>query len=122
MKNYFVNKINVMNLTVLIVIVVILFAGAMIAFSPDHDIDINGAFAYFGMYYNSHLFFRDFTHHFCFLYGEEWLSSLWSYVPRFMFLHKPYSYGFVKYVIECYYPYAGESGHTPSFKVLLVHI
>ena len=58
----------------------------------------------------------DFKDEFQHVYGKEYISSLWGYVPRAFYPKKPYSYGVTKYVTEHYYPNAGEQGHTPGFE------
>lgn len=49
-----------------------------------------------------------------FQFGEIWLSSFWSYVPRLIYTEKPYVYG-ATYILEMYYPGMAATGHTPSF-------
>lgn len=70
---------------------------------------------YAGYYNEGRRFFANVDEGFEHLNGEEYINGLWMYVPRAIYPDKPYSYGIVKYVVEHYYPGAGESGNTPAF-------
>ncbi len=47
-------------------------------------------------------------------YGEIFLSSFWSYIPRFLFPDKPFVYG-ITLINEFFYPGQAELTNTPGF-------
>jgi oligosaccharide repeat unit polymerase len=115
--NFFIKKIRLKH-------AVLMFAGFLLIFillysiyrPADASISLHKDILSYASYYNEgRRFFADFEDEFEYAYGEEYISSLWMYVPRAFYPNKPYSYGVVKYVIEHYYPDAGKKGHTPAF-------
>ncbi len=56
--------------------------------------------------------FHDFGE-FHYLYGQGWLSSLWSLVPRGLYPGKPYEYG-LTLIHAVLFPGAAEQGATPG--------
>ncbi|MDB4052635.1 hypothetical protein N9499_01515 [Octadecabacter sp.] len=70
---------------------------------------------YFDFLTNASRVFDDYAHNrLDFQFGNIWVSSFWSYVPRIVYPDKPFVYG-ATYVLEMYYPGMAETGHTPSF-------
>jgi len=113
--NFFIKKIGLFQLTLIGIFGLFFLFLLMSLYFATEQFYLRDYLSYFDHYYNGHLFFRDFNKCFKHVYGAEYLSGLWKYVPRVFYSDKPCSYGIVKYVTEYYYPGAGESGHTPAF-------
>ncbi len=113
--NFFVKKIKFHQLMLTCICSLLFLFTKMSLYSSFGQFSFVDYFSYFDHYNNGHLFFRDFGEAFDYVYGVEYLSGLWKYIPRALYPDKPYSYGIVKYVTEYYYPGAAASGHTPAF-------
>ena len=114
--NFFIRKIKLRWAPVIFGFFVVVFSFVFSLYSTQNvKASLTKRILRYADYYNNaRMFFRDFDEEFEYAYGKEYLSGLWSYVPRVVYPNKPYSYGKVKYVTEKYYPGAGESGHTPE--------
>jgi hypothetical protein len=115
--NFFIKKVKLGR-------AIAIFGGLLLVFtlffslyrSPKSSRPLSTSILSYASYYNEgRKFFRDFKDEFRYVYGREYISSLWMYVPRAFYDRKPESHGMVKYVVEHYYPGAGESGNTPAF-------
>jgi oligosaccharide repeat unit polymerase len=115
--NFFINKIKLCRALILFGLIVAVFSFIFSLYSRQNtDVFLGTKILRYADYYNNaRMFFADFDEDFEYAYGKEYLSGLWKYVPRAAYSNKPFSYGIVKYVVEKYYPGAGESGHTPAF-------
>lgn len=115
--NFFIRKIKLRQAVVMFVALVLIFTISFSLYRPEGAATplSTEILSYAGYFNEGRKFFADFDEEFEYAYGREYLSGLWSYVPRAIYPNKPYSYGIVKYVVEHYYPGAGESGHTPAF-------
>lgn len=88
-------------------------------FSADDNI-IDRLIVYFDMFAQSKKIFEDYDNGIWeFRHGEIYISSLWQYVPRFLYENKPYAWGATS-LIAHYYPGMAETGHTPSFGLYTV--
>jgi hypothetical protein len=93
---------------------VILFLILFGQFGADETL-INRLTQYFDFLINASRVFDDYAaNQLDFHFGNIWVSSFWSYVPRVLYPDKPFAYG-ATYVLEMYYPGMAETGHTPSF-------
>ncbi len=72
-----------------------------------------GAVFYFRDYFDTTAQFLSRFDEFGYRFGEGWLSSLWSYVPRAIYPDKPYEYGTIL-IHQVLFPGAAEAGHTPG--------
>lgn len=115
--NFFINKINLRWALIIFGLFVVVFSFVFSLYSRQKtDVSLGTKILCYANYYNNaRMFFSDFDEDFEYVYGKEYLSGLWNYVPRAAYPDKPFSYGIVKYVVEEYYPDAGKRGHTPSF-------
>lgn len=115
--NFFINKIKLRGALIILGLFVIVFSFVFSLYSrQNNDMPLSNKILRYADYYNNaRMFYADFAKDFEYAFGKEYLSSLWNYVPRAAYPDKPFSYGIVKYVVEEYYPHAGERGHTPSF-------
>lgn len=113
--NFFIKRIKFNKILLAFLSGILIIYLIMFAYSGSKDFNYKGFLSYFDHYYNGHMFFRDFNWRFEYTYGTEYLSRFWEYVPRSFYPNKPYSYGIVSYVIDDYYPGAGETGNTPAF-------
>lgn len=70
---------------------------------------------YFDYYKNASIYYSDMINEkISLFYGDIFISSFWSYVPRSFYPEKPYIYGML-HINEIYYPGYAELGHTPAF-------
>jgi len=77
--------------------------------------DILAIAQYFDYYKNASDYYNAFFNNEISLYeGEIFLSSFWSYVPRFLFPDKPFVYG-ITLINEFFYPGQAELTNTPGF-------
>lgn len=82
----------------------------------DMDFDAVEILNYFNHYSNGYRFFNEFDQKFNYLFGEEYIDSLWKFVPRFLIPDKPQVYGVNKYVLFAFYGDSlDESGNGPAF-------
>lgn len=115
--NFFINKIKLRWALIIFGLFVAVFSFVFSLYSHQNtNVSLSTRILRYADYYNNaRMFFSHFDEEFEYAYGKEYLSGLWMYVPRAVYPNKPFSYGIVKYVVEKYYPGAGESGHTPAF-------
>jgi len=117
--NFFFKKIKIKQTILLFTCLCLVFAlfFSLYRYKPKENRTplLREILLYAGYYNEGRRFFSDFKDEFRYVYGKEYVSNLWLYVPRAFYAGKPYSYGVVKYVVEHYYPGAGESGSTPAF-------
>lgn len=77
--------------------------------------DILAIAQYFDYYKNAADYYNAFFNNEIRLYyGEIFLSSFWSYIPRFLFPDKPFVYG-MTLINEFFYPGQAELTNTPGF-------
>lgn len=115
--NFFLKKIEIRKAIIMFVSLFLVFALVFSLYAPNEDarpLSIK-ILSYADHYQKGSMFFADFEEDFQYAYGEEYINSLWAYVPRAFYPDKPYAYGFVKYVNEHYFPGQAELGDTPAF-------
>jgi hypothetical protein len=79
------------------------------------SLSINTLFEYFDYYKNASMFYNDYLNdRISLFHGEIALSSYYSYLPRAIWIEKPYSYG-ILLINEIYYPGQAELTNTPAF-------
>ncbi len=115
--NFFIKKIRAAKVILMCLLIALVFSASFMFYGDKDAKDALSVriLTYASYYDHGARFFADFDERFEYQYGKEYLSGYWMYVPRAVYPQKPYSYGVVKYVVEKYYPGAGESGHTPAF-------
>lgn len=115
--NFFIRKLRFQKLAIIFACLFSVFVVFYTVYRPAgaRRALFSEILVYTGYYNEGRRFFADFNKEFQYAYGQEYLDNLWLYVPRAFYPDKPKSYGLVKYVVEHYYPGAGESGNTPSF-------
>lgn len=108
-SDFSTSKIPLIFISIIFVIIAILF------FSNRSDIDFLEIVTYFDAYSNAANYYEDYFNGKIELFGGEvFLTSLFEYVPRFIYPDKPYVYGILK-IVEIYFPGGAELGSTPAF-------
>ena len=70
---------------------------------------------YFDYYKNASMYYSDIlSKKISLFYGDIFLSSFWSYIPRSFYPEKPFIYGILN-INEIYYPGYADISHTPAF-------
>ncbi len=79
------------------------------------EFSLQSIIEYFDYYKNASLYYTDMIDGKIELYyGDIFLSSFWSYIPRAIYAEKPFIYG-ILIINELYYPGMAELSHTPAF-------
>lgn len=95
------------------ILILLLFFNSGISGTISESFD--SIFTYFDHYNYSTLFYQDiFVSKFDLFYGKIFLTNFYKYIPRAIFLEKPFAYGPVL-LNEIYLPGLAELGHTPEF-------
>lgn len=77
--------------------------------------DFSGIMEYFDMYQVGIMYYKEYyANQISLYYGDVYLSSFWSYVPRALYEDKPWVYG-IYLVVDHFFPGGPESGNTPGF-------
>lgn len=116
--NFFIKKIKLTETIATLIGLFLVFILLFQLYKPKEDeryLSLGEILIYVDNYDNGRMFFADFEETFQYVYGMEYISNLWIYVPRAFYSDKPFSYGFTRYVVEHYHPGAAEFGHTPGF-------
>lgn len=83
--------------------------------SNFEDFDLQSIVNYFDYYKNAALYYNEYlSGQLNLFHGDVAISSLWAYVPRFLYPDKPFAYGVVL-VNEIFWPGAAELTSTPAF-------
>ena len=83
--------------------------------SSNDSLDILEIASYFDHYYNGANYYNSFLKgEINLYYGEVFLSSFWSYVPRAFYPDKPFVYGSLL-INEYFFPGMAEASNTPAF-------
>lgn len=105
--------IFLMAISAVFFVVLFLFFNNGLSFTLIGSLD--SILSYFDHYYYSSMFYADVLNsNFDFFNGEIFITSFYKYVPRAIFIDKPYVYGSVL-LNEIYLPGLAELGHTPEF-------
>lgn len=71
--------------------------------------------SYFDMYQVGIMYYKEFyANKIGLFYGDVYLSSFWTYVPRAFYEDKPWVYG-IQLIVDHFFPGGPESGNTPGF-------
>jgi oligosaccharide repeat unit polymerase len=109
--NFMVKRISSLGFFVLALLMFLMVLGLLVIQSSYASLLV--APLYFKDYFDTSAQFISRFDEFSFQYGQGWLSSFWSYVPRGLFPYKPYEYGLVL-IHQVLFPGMAAKGHTPG--------
>lgn len=86
-----------------------------LSLSSSDTFELQSIITYFDYYKNAADYYREYlSGQLSLFYGDIAITSLWAYVPRFIWPDKPFAYGIVL-VNEIFWPGQAELTNTPAF-------